>query len=188
MRKDRELQTIIAGCRKGKESSQMELYRKFYGYGMTICLGYARSRESALEMLNDGFLKVFTKIDRYDAKMPFKPWLRRVMVNSAIDHYRKYELVEKEDAWTPEPHPATYNEALDRLEFEDLLTVVRRLPPGYHVVFNLYVLEGLSHADIAGKLGISIGTSKSNLAKARKKIKELLSSSFGVHFKTEQYG
>ncbi len=188
MRKDHKLQKMIAGCRKGKETSQMALYGHFYGYGMSICLRYARSRESALEMLNDGFLKVFLKIDQYDSEMSFKPWLRRVLVNAAIDHYRKYELVEREETWLPEQHPATYNEALDQLEFEDMLTIIHQLPAGYRVVFNLYVIEGLSHAEIAEKLGINIGTSKSNLSKARKKIKELLSHSFGVLHKTEQYG
>ena len=150
---------------------------------MAICLRFARSRESALEMLNDGFLKVFLKIDQYDPDYSFRPWLRKILVNSAIDHYRKYEQKPTEENWLPEQYPSTYNDALDQLEFDDLLLIMQKLPPAYRMVFNLYVVEGLAHADIAEQLNISIGASKSNLAKARMKIKDLLRSSHGIFLK-----
>lgn len=188
MTENKKLASLIAGCRRMDESSQMELYRSFYSYGMSICLRYSRSRESALEMLNDGFLKVFMKIELYDSEYRFKPWLRKILINAAIDHYRKYEQSKLEDMWLNQNESSTYNEALNHLEFEDLILVIQQLPPAYRLVFNLYVVEGMSHAEVAEQLGISIGASKSNLSKARRKIKEILSSSHDIHIKTEKYG
>ncbi len=188
MTENKQLAFLIEGCIKGEERSQMELYRQYYSYGMGICLRYARKRELAVEMLNDGFLKVFTKIEQYDAKHAFRPWLRRILVNAAIDHYRKYKRDQEEEAPAVRPAGTSYNEALDNLAFEDLLEIMQVLPPAYRMVFNLYVVEGHTHAEIAKQLNISIGTSKSNLAKARLKIKEQLSANKGFSSKTKKYG
>lgn len=188
MIKNEHLAFVIEGCRKGEERSQMELYRQYYSYGMGICLRYARKRELAVEMLNDGFLKVFTKIKQYDPEQAFRPWLRKILVNAAIDHYRKYHRDQDDELQTVRPSGTSYNEALDNLAFEDLLEIMQALPPGYRMVFNLYVVEGLTHPEIAKRLKISVGTSKSNLSKARLKIKELLSANKGFSFKTKKYG
>lgn len=188
MIKNEHLAFVIEGCRKGEERSQMELYRQYYSYGMGICLRYARKRELAVEMLNDGFLKVFTKIKQYDPEQAFRPWLRKILVNAAIDHYRKYHRDQDDELPTVRPSGTSYNEALDNLAFEDLLEIMQALPPGYRMVFNLYVVEGLTHPEIAKRLKISVGTSKSNLSKARLKIKELLSANKGFSFKTKKYG
>jgi len=188
MIKNEHLAYLIEGCRKGEERSQMELYRQYYSYGMGICLRYARKRELAVEMLNDGFLKVFTKINQYDPQQAFRPWLRKILVNAAIDHYRKYHRDQEEELPLARPSGTSYNEALDNLAFEDLLEIMQALPPAYRMVFNLYVVEGLTHPEIAKRLKISVGTSKSNLSKARLKIKELLSANKGFSFKTKKYG
>lgn len=183
MADNKDLALLIAGCRQMDESSQMELYRRFYSYSMSICLRYARNRESALEVLNDGFLKVFVKIDQYDSNFSFKPWLRKILINASIDHYRKYQPVQKDTNVYRTSESSSYNDALDQLEYDDLLKILHLLSPGYRMVFNLYVVEELSHAEIADRLNISIGSSKSNLAKARKKIKELLRNSHDIHMK-----
>lgn len=188
MAEDKQLASLIAGCRRMDELSQMRLYRHFYSYGMGICLRFAPSRESALEMVNDGFLKIFQKIDQYDAELPFKPWLRKVLVHAAIDHYRKYAQSVPPEPSGPEEQAPVYNDALDQLEYDDLLLIMQRLPAAYRMVFNLYVVEGLSHADIAEQLGISTGTSKSNLARAREKIRELLLSIQDIHIKKQRHG
>ena len=182
MTEDKHLEILIAGCRRMDEQCQMALYRHYYSYAMSIGLRYTQSRESALEMLNDGFLKVFQKIEQYDSDFPFKPWLRKILMNAAIDHYRKYKRTKPEALSISEKDTVAHNEALDHLEFEDLLEIMKDLPPAYNLVFNLYVVEGLPHAEIAEKLDITIGTSKSNLSKARQKIKEMLRSSHGIHF------
>jgi RNA polymerase sigma-70 factor (ECF subfamily) len=189
MEEDKYLAFLISGCQRMDEHSQMELYRYFYSYGMGICLRYARNRESAREMLNDGFLKVFTKIDQYDAEFPFKPWLRKVLVHAAIDHFRRYERQLFDSRELSETTVSTiHNDALDQLEFEDLLHIMQQLPAAYRMVFNLYVVDQLSHKEIAAQLNISVGTSKSNLAKARQKIKELLSEMHGMDLKSKKYG
>ncbi|MFK7807945.1 MAG: RNA polymerase sigma factor [Saprospiraceae bacterium] len=189
MTEDKNFSRLLAGCLKHKESSQIELYRLFYSYGMGVCLRYARNRESAMEMLNDGFLKVFTKIDQYKPSQAFKPWLRKILVNAAIDHYRKYEERKPETYASEEVEGApSYNVALDQLEFDDLLQIMQHLPAAYQMTFNLYVVEGLTHAEIANQLGTSVGTSKSNLSKARGKIKELLKDYHDIHLKSDSYG
>lgn len=183
MTEDRNVALLIDGCRRQKEASQIALYKLYFSYGMGICLRYAPNRESALEMLNDGFLKAFTKIDQYKSSLPFKPWLRRIIVNAAIDHYRKYKQVRHELEETRKSPNSTYNKALDQLEFDDLNKLMKTLPPAYQMVFNLYVVENMTHAEIADELGISIGASKSNLSKARKKIKELLGTQMDIDLK-----
>ena len=188
MTQNNNLDKLIAGCRKNKEASQLKLYRLYFSYGMGICLRYAQNRDSALEMLNDGFLKVFQKIDQFDSTKAFKPWFRKIIVNAAIDYYRKYDQGKNIELLLTQEHPAVRNEALDKLEFDDLMEIMQALPPAYRMVFNLYVVEGLPHAEIADQLNISVGTSKSNLSKARVKIKELLTSSQGIHFKSKKYG
>lgn len=177
------LAPLIDGCLRMQEASQIALYRRFYSYGMSICLRYANNRESALEMLNDGFLKVFQKIEQYDRNQPFKPWLRRILINASIDHYRKYQQEQTNNYSFYDETSSTYNEALSRLEYDDLLKVLHHLPSAYRMAFNLYVVEEMSHAEIAAQLKISVGTSKSNLSKARQKIKELLKSSHDIHLK-----
>lgn len=174
MIEDPQFVRIIAGCQKRDEASQIMLYRMFYSYGMSICLRYAKNRESAVEMLNDGFFKIFLKIDQYHPDLPFKPWLRRILINAAIDHYRKYDQATLAEGPLPNLPLPVYNEGLQQLEYEDLLKVLQELSPAYRVVFNLFVMEGYTHQEVAEQLGISIGTSKSNLAKARQHLQALV--------------
>lgn len=143
---------------------------------MSVCLRYAPTREGALEVLNDGFLKVFTRLDQYDSTQPFKGWLRRILINAAIDHYRQevrhhnHEAVEQ-----VEQTMATESaDAFGQLAHEELMGLIQRLSPAYRLVFNLYVMDGFTHEEIAGQLGISVGASKSNLARARENLRTLL--------------
>lgn len=184
------IQLLIEGCRRNNRASQLRLYEHFYSYGLSITLRYSKNREEALEILNDSFLKAFQKIHQYDSDYPFKPWLRRILINSSIDYHRKYSKFEDTYELPPsaELENATYNYALDNLEFNDLITVLQQLSPAYRLVFTLYVVEGLQHQEIADKLSISVGTSKSNLAKARMKLKSILESNFGIRPKKEGNG
>lgn len=184
------IQLLIEGCRGGNRASQLKLYEHFYSYGLSITLRYSKNREEALEILNDSFLKAFLKIDQYDSDLPFKPWLRRILINSSIDYHRKYSrLNEKlESSSKTELTTASYNYALDNLEFDDLIVVLQKLSPAYRLVFTLYVVEGFKHQEIAEKLNISVGSSKSNLSKARMKLKSILQSSYSIHHKKEGNG
>lgn len=169
------LETILLGCRRDNRNSQRKLYECFYGYAMKICLRFSKNREEAVEILNDGFLKALTHLDRYDPSYPFKSWLRRILINSAVDYHRKNIHLPEFSELT-----ATNGASADEMPMpqispdEDVLPVLQKLSPAYRVVFNLYVMEGFKHEEIAGMLGISIGTSRSNLLRAKKMLREIM--------------
>lgn len=170
------LPELLAGCLRNHRRSQELLYRQFYGYAMSICLRYAPTREGALEVLNDGFLKVFTRLDQYEPTQPFKGWLRRILINTAVDHYRQevrhfYHEDVEQATHVPVSDSA---DAHSQLAHEELMGLIQRLSPAYRLVFNLYVIDGFTHDEIAGQLGISVGASKSNLARARENLRQLL--------------
>lgn len=178
--------TIINACKKGKKESQVQLYRDYYNYAISITLRYSKTRPEAEEIANDGFVKVFQNLGKYDPKYPFQSWLRRIMINSSIDYFRKhkkhYNQLDITYAKTSSVSPA----AISRLSEEEILNCVKTLSPAYRMVFNLFVVEGFSHKDIAEQLGVSIGTSKSNLAKARSKLKQLLKHNYQLD--SQNYG
>lgn len=168
------MQLLLQGCKKNDRESQRLLYQHYYGYAMSVCMRYCRSHEEAKEIVNDGFMKVFRKLDQHETESSFKAWLRRIMINSAIDHYRKES---KHYHHVPEHEllpVAVNNSALDELSYAELIGMIQRLSPAYRAVFNLYVIDGFTHPEISEILGISEGTSKSNLMKARENLKKML--------------
>ena len=176
------LSNLLDGCLKGQSSSRKLLYQHYYSYGLTVCLHYAKNREEAEEILNDGFVKVFSKIKQYKGKAAFKSWLRQILVYAAIDYYRKFhQKVNVEYMRLLSKVETVENAALHNLSMDDALKLLQQLSPKYRMVFNLFVLEGYSHSEIAKLLNISLGTSKSNLAKARKKLKKLATNYYQVN-------
>jgi RNA polymerase sigma factor (sigma-70 family) len=176
-----ELSLCLEGCVQNDRLSQKKIYLSFYDYAMAICIRYAKNRDDAEEVLNDGFLKVFKELHRYkpayaDTVSSFKGWLRTIMVHTAIDNYRKnskHRLTD--DLEAKEYHISTAEEdALDKMSYEEILSSVQKLTPGYRIIFNLFVVEGLSHEEIGVRLGISIGASKSNLARGRRQLQKIL--------------
>ncbi len=148
---------------------------------MAICDRYAGNQDDALEVLNDGFLKVFREIHHYspaysDVVSSFKGWLRKIMVYTSIDHFRKNQkhqvLTQLENVVYQVPIAG--DDALDKISYEEIIRSVQLLSPGYRTVFNLFIIEGWSHEEIATHLGISTGTSKSNLSKARRQLQKIL--------------
>ena len=169
-----ELHSLITGCLKNDRKCQKMLYKTFYGFAMAICLRYAKDRDEATDVLNQGFLKVFTRLDTYDFERPFKGWLGRVMTNASIDNYRaNLKMAYQEDLEAAE-HISDGEVADARLTYNDLLTMVQQLPQAYRTVFNLFAIDGYSHEEIGDMLNITVGTSKSNLHKARQKLKQML--------------
>lgn len=142
---------------------------------MGIVRRYARSREEAIDIVNDGFFKVLTSLDKYTSALSFHGWVRRIMINSAIDHYRRnekhYNTIDISYSKDSSPDP----DALSRLTEEEILQAISELPASYRMVFSLHVIEGYTHEEIAKMLGISAGTSKSNLSMARTKLMKILS-------------
>ncbi len=169
-----DLPNVIEGCRHEKPAAQKQLFEAYYGLGVSICLRYADSREEAEEMFDDGFLRVLNKMGYYDPEQPFEAWFRTVMIHSAIDHYRRHKspltYIDIEDAYDI----GETDNLLDRMAADEILAIVQQLPPACRTVFSLHVVDGYSHPEIARMLGIHEGTSRSNLAKARAKLQELL--------------
>ena len=158
---------VIQGCREGDLTAQKALYKSMSGKMFAVCLRYASDYHNAEDILQEGFIKVFRNIDKYRGEGSFEGWIRRIFVNTSIEQYRKnvklYAVSEIEDT-NISNHDSN---ALDTLMTEDLLRLIQTLSPGYKTIFNLFVMEGMSHAEIAQELGISEGTSKSQLARAR---------------------
>lgn len=173
-----ELKLLIARCIKRDLNAQELLYRNFYGFAMSICLRYSSNRSEARIIINDGFLKVFNNLHKFHEGKPFEPWIGRIMSNTAIDHYRAelkhINLLDIADVDEVFEHATIEH----KLYYDELVKMVQQLPPSYRTVFNLYAVDGFTHEEIAQKLHISVGGSKSNLFKARKKLKELLTEAY----------
>jgi len=173
---------ILRGCRKQRRESQKLLYQEFYGYSMSICLPYADSRDEAAEILNDGFMKLFNNIRQFDLGKPLKPWLRAIMVNTAINHYRqKQRIIQAEEMDNANQEPEAES-IISGISYQEIIAMLQKLPPAYRVVFNLYVIEGYKHEEIAKMLGITVGTSKSNLFKAKENLRNILNDFFETDY------
>lgn len=172
----------IEGCALNKRESQKIIYSSFYGYAMAVCDRYSGNTDDSLEIMNDAFLKIFREMKNFtpsyaDVVNSFKGWVRKIMIYTAIDHYRKYHkhthhITELKD---DTPQVSSFeNPAISKLSCEEIIRAVQLLSPSYRTVFNLFVIEGFSHDEISQHLGISEGTSKSNLAKARANLQKIL--------------
>lgn len=170
---------IIKACIEGNRSGQEELYRlvapKMYG----VCLQYAGNADDAKDIMQDGFIKVFSKIDQYTGKGSFEGWIRRILVNTALEKIRSRVNLQSIDEYDNANVEMFDQYVLESMTAEEISQLIQNLSPKYRLVFNLYALEGFSHKDISEKLGISEGTSKSNLSRARsilqQKVVELFS-------------
>ncbi len=168
------IQKYIQGCVRNERDSQKALYQHFYSFAMGICLRYANDRLDAAGILNDGFFKAFKNISKYEPGKAFLPWLGRIITNTAIDYYRaNLKFADHVDVVDHENVPQV-SSVYDQLAYQDLLALVQELSPGYRTVFNLFAIDGYTHEEISEVLGISVGTSKSNLFKARQKLQEML--------------
>lgn len=165
---------LINGCISKDRRSQKELYKLYYGYSMRICLRYAKNKDEAVEMVNDGFMKVFTNMGKYDRQRSFNAWLSTIMINTSIDYYRsRIRKIEMEELNAKHELEDSEN-ILSHLNYEDLIKLVQKLSYAYRTVFNLFAIDGFSHEEISEMLSISVGTSKSNLFKARENLKKML--------------
>ena len=165
---------LLKGLMANKPEAQQQLFDLYSGKMMAVCYRYAKSREEAEDILQEGFMRVFRKIELYTGSGSFEGWLRRVFTNIAIRHYQKnsrLHIVSGFEDYEEEPG----EDVMDHFfAAEDLLKMIQSLPDGYRMVFNMYAIEGFSHEEIAEKLGISIGTSKSQLARARRSLQRML--------------
>lgn len=175
------LHNLITGCLKNDRKSQRSLYQHFYSYGMSICLRYSNERDEAVELLNVAFMKIFTNLNKFDITMPFKPWFRRILINTCINNFNKNKHVHNVELDNVQGH-FDQEDILSTISYNEIVDLIRKLSPGYRTVFNLYVIEGYKHEEVAKMLGISIGTSKSNLSKAKKHMQMILKDYFNEDY------
>jgi RNA polymerase sigma-70 factor (ECF subfamily) len=166
---------VVEGCLKGKESAMKKFYEHFQGFALSVCMSYCENRDDALEIMNDGFLKVFKSLEKVENIDRIKPWLRRIMINVAIDHFRKN--IKNQTTQLPENIiEPNFGETsvYAKLSSEDIMLAVQSLPTNYRLVFNLYAIEGYSHKEIGEMLKMAESTSRANLSLANGLLREKL--------------
>lgn len=165
---------LVEGCLRGDRAAQRELYNRFAPKMYGLCLRYAANAEEAEDVLQEGFIKVFRKMDSFRSEGSFEGWMRRIFVNTAIEQYRKRMYLQPVTEHEEASLEGNYLSVLDNLAERDIIKLVQKLSPGYRTVFNMYVVEGYSHKQIAEHLGISEGTSKSQLSRAKQILQDLV--------------
>jgi RNA polymerase sigma-70 factor (ECF subfamily) len=169
---------LIASCIKHDRKAEYQLYKLSYSYLLSICMRYSRDKDSAVEALNMGFLKILNNLGTYKPEVPYKAWIRRIMVNTLIDEYRKNKREREKVSYVEEYFDnvdfSEVNEALSRISCKQIFEQVNRLPEATRKVFNLFVIDGFSHKEIGAMLNVSEGTSKWHLNAARQKLKEYI--------------
>jgi RNA polymerase sigma-70 factor (ECF subfamily) len=174
-----EEKEIISRCISGERKAQFELYRiyspKMYG----ICMRYAKNKTDAEDILQEGFIKVFRYLKDYRGEGAFEGWIRRIMITTSLNFYKKKNLVNKDvDPETIRLRGLSHPDAVSKMAHEELLSLIQELPNGYRTVFNLNTIEGYSHKEISEILQISINTSKSQLSRAKSSLKDKISKMF----------
>ena len=159
---------------KGDRKMQRELYQRFAPKMYGVCLRYAGNAEEAEDILQEGFIKVFNKIGSFRNEGSFEGWIRRIFVNTAIEHFRKKTYLQPITEYEESTVEGKYLSVLDNLAEKDIIRLVQQLSPGYRTVFNMYVVEGYTHKQIAEALGISEGNSKSQLSRAKLILQDLV--------------
>lgn len=165
---------FISACIRNEKWAQKELYETHYSKMMGVCLRYANCEADALDILHDGFIKVFKNIGQYQIGTSLSAWIRRIMVNTAIDSFRKNARQRTEDIGEAFEIPSLGADAISKCSEKEILSAIQHLSPSYRTVFNLNVIEGYPHKEVAELLGITESTSRSNLVKARSKLQEIL--------------
>lgn len=167
---------LIKGCLAGIQAFQQMLYKRYAPKMLTVCMRYADNQEEAEDVLQEGFIIVFEKMHQFRMQGSFEGWIRKIMVNKSLEHLRKSSRIfpvmnidHVKDRYV------SHEDVLNIIDSKELLKMIQELPPMYKMVFNLYAFEGMSHKEIAAKVGIAEGTSKSNLSDARTLLKKKLS-------------
>jgi len=175
-----KIETLIQNCKSGDRKAQFTLYKTYYNVLMSVCMRYNKNKDDASAILNEGFLKILKNLDKYDPKIPFEAWIKRIMINTIIDAFRKNkkerELVQYTDFEETDTLDINidYNEADKMFDAEAIERLIQKLPPATQKVFNLFAVDGFSHKEIGKMLNMSVGTSKWHISSARKQLKEMI--------------
>lgn len=171
-------QDLIAGCLKGKELHQEVLYKRYFSFAMSVCIRYTKDRNEAMEIVNDSYMKVLDNLGDYDSSKSFKAWYSRILVNTSIDNYRR-NLKHSSSVSIDNVENVEMEPEIDiELSVNDILKIFSQLPENYKVTFNLFEIEGYSHEEIGKLLGVTTSTSRSNLARAKKMVRDIYNKEF----------
>ncbi len=165
---------LIQKCKQGNLRHQEKLYMHFYSYAMGVGLRYLSDRDDALEVVNDSFIKVFKSINSFKNEQNFKPWLRKIVVNTALDRRRKDLKHQNQTELEKAEHLSFAPQAISHLNSQDILKLLDELPYVQRMVFNMYEIDGYNHEEIGGLLQISASSSRVNLSRAKEKLREAL--------------
>ncbi|RLD83533.1 MAG: RNA polymerase subunit sigma-70 [Bacteroidetes bacterium] len=176
---------IIEECKAGKHSAFRELYDSYASRMLGVCYRYSRNMNDAEDILQESFIKIFQNIRNYKGSGSFEGWMRRIMVNTALNHYKANLKHSYQDELHENYNDHVSNEDAelmleDRIPQQEIIEIIRTLPEGYKMIFNMYVLDGLTHKEIAGALNISDNTSKSQLSKSRRMLRKLIAEKYGA--------
>lgn len=169
---------LIEGCKLNDRKAQELLYRHFYAFAMTIAMRYSRDEADAADIMSLAFVKVFKGIHSFDSsKGSLHAWVKRIVINEALDHIKsRHRFVSQEELAAAVEEAQVDNSAIHKLNAAQVMTMIQQLPPATHAVFVLYAIDGYNHREIAGRLGISEGTSKWHLSEARKALQKKLTT------------
>lgn len=171
---------LVENCREGNASAQRKMFKTFYNCAMGVCMRYADDKDEASDMLSEGFIKVFSNLDKYDGKGAFEAWLKRVVANAALDFRKKFhknvDIVDIEE--TPEEFHNDYSlaDAVSRISSKEIVAMIQQLPATTRTVFNMFAFEGYSHSEIATALNITENTSAWHVNNARNRLKKAITT------------
>lgn len=175
------IRDIITGCAAGNRGCQLELYNLFSPKMMIVCLRYSKNLEEAEEILQDGFIRVFKFISQFKNEGPFEGWIRKIMVNCALQKLRNQIKLRPLVSLNTETHDVAYEDSIiETISAKEMMKLVQALSPAYRLVFNLYYFDGYKHREIAELLGVEEGTSKSNLAQAKRILRNAVEKKFTI--------
>ncbi len=177
------LEDIIQKCQDGNSGAQTALYHLFSAKMYGVCLRYAKDSAEAEDIMQEGFIRVYSKISQFESKGSFEGWMRRIMINTALEKFRKQDRLYPVEEMKVFESTEFVEETISSITANDLLRIIQELPPRYKMVFNLFAIEGYSHLEIAEMMNISEGTSKSNLSRARVILQKSVSEHFGEKIK-----
>jgi RNA polymerase sigma factor (sigma-70 family) len=169
---------VLKGCSKGDLKAQEHLFKQYYGYVMSVALRFSSCQDNAKEITNDSFLKIFNKIESHQVDKEFRAWIRRIVVNTALDYYRrenKYDTEISIDDASDEPEDES---VLENLSAEEIIKLINSLPMIYRYTFTLFEIEGFSHEEIAKQLGIKASSSRKNLSRSKKMLRQMILKHF----------
>lgn len=171
---------IINGCVEGQGECQKALYDLYSGKMFALCIRYAKHKAEAEDILQEGFIKVFDKIDTFRGEGSLEGWIRRIMIHTAIKYYHKASRQNESLGWEKLPDSSLQPEVYGQLDADQIMEMIQELPKGYRLVFNLYSLEGYKHKEIADMLDIGESTSRSQLTKARAMLQEMIGKMYSL--------